>query len=195
MKYKIIVCALTLIIIFGGVIRFSCINKEMQIYASVEKKYNIGDEVPFENDIFFYGDERANGYSITVLDTSYISIDEFKDKYHISLDDTLLEFSDYVYMVRANFKNSNGNDDGRTGVNVNQLILQETSFITYPDKTAFMLLNDFDYLTFSLSPKKEREFIIPFGINKDYININNLINGDTRLVVTLYPNKKTICLN
>lgn len=195
MKYKIIACALTLVIIFGGVIRFSCINKEMQIYASVEKKYNIGDEVPFENDIFFYGDERANGYSITVLDTSYISIDEFKDKYHISLDDTLLEFSDYVYMVRANFKNSNGNDDGRTGVNVNQLILQETSFITYPDKTAFMLLNDFDYLTFSLSPKKEREFIIPFGINKDYININNLINGDTRLVVTLYPNKKTICLN
>lgn len=95
-------------------------------------------------------------------------------------------------MIRAKFKNNNTIVSEKTGININHLILQETSFISYPDKDTFMFLND---LGFSLSPKKEREFLIPFGINEDYINIDELINGDTKLVVTLYPNKKKINLN
>ena len=55
--------------------------------------------------------------------------------------------------------------------------------------------NEFDYAGFSLSPAQEREFIIPFGINEDYININRLNTGETRLVVSLYPNKKMINLH
>ena len=58
-----------------------------------------------------------------------------------------------------------------------------------------MLINEFDYAGFSLSPAQEREFIIPFGINEDYININRLNTGETRLVVSLYPNKKMINLH
>ncbi len=194
MKYKISAFIISLILILGGILRFSHINKEMQIYNSTKKIYNIGDEVPFEKDFFFNAGEIADGYSITVLDTSYFTINEFKEKYNIN-DDSLLEFSEYVYIIRVKFKNNNTNSSEKTGINISHLILQETSFISYPDMDTFMFLNDFDYFGFSLSSNKEREFIIPFGINEDYININELINGDTKLVVTLYPNKKMINLN
>lgn len=194
MKYKISAFIISLILILGGILRFSHINKEMQIYNSTKKIYNIGDEVPFEKDFFFNTGEIADGYSITVSDTSYFTINEFKEKYNINYD-SILEFSEYVYIIRVKFKNNNTNSSEKTGININHLILQETSFISYPDMDTFMFLNDFDYFGFSLSSNKEREFIIPFGINEDYININELINGDTKLVVTLYPNKKMINLN
>lgn len=78
MKYKILTFTLSLILILGGILRFSHINKEMQIYASMERSYSVGDEVPLERDFFFNANEIADGYSITVLDTSYLTVNEFK---------------------------------------------------------------------------------------------------------------------
>lgn len=194
MKYKLFAFTIALAIILGGTCRFFHINKKMQVYASTEKFYNIGDEVPLEKDFFFNIGESAEGYSITVLDTYYLPVDEFKKQYNIT-DNSFLEFSEYVYMIKANFKNNNSTTSENTGISINRLVLQESSFISYPDTKAFMLINEFDYAGFSLSPAQEREFIIPFGINEDYININRLNTGETRLVVSLYPNKKMINLH
>lgn len=194
MKYKLFAFTIALVIILGGTCRFFHINKKMQVYASAEKFYNIGDEVPLEKDFFFNIGESAEGYSITVLDTYYLSVDEFKKQYNIT-DNSFLEFSEYVYMIKANFKNNNSTTSENTGISINRLVLQESSFISYPDTKAFMLINEFDYAGFSLSPTQEREFIIPFGINEDYININRLNTNETRLVVSLYPNKKMINLH
>lgn len=194
MKYKLFAFTIAFVIILGGTCRFFHINKKMQVYASTEKFYNIGDEVPLEKDFFFNIEESAEGYSITVLDTYYLPVDEFKKQYNIT-DNSFLEFSEYVYMIKANFKNNNSTTSENTGISINRLVLQESSFISYPDTKAFMLINEFDYAGFSLSPAQEREFIIPFGINEDYININRLNTGETRLVVSLYPNKKMINLH
>lgn len=194
MKYKLFAFTIALAIILGGTCRFFHINKKMQVYASTEKFYNIGDEVPLEKDFFFNIGESAEGYSITVLDTYYLPVDEFKKQYNIT-DNSFLEFSEYVYMIKANFKNNNSTTSENTGISINRLVLQESSFISYPDTKAFMLINEFDYAGFSLSPAQEREFIIPFGINEDYININRLNTSETRLVVSLYPNKKMINLH
>lgn len=194
MKYKLFAFTIALVIILGGTCRFFHINKKMQVYASAEKFYNIGDEVPLEKDFFFNIGESAEGYSITVLDTYYLPVDEFKKQYNIT-DNSFLEFSEYVYMIKANFKNNNSTTSENTGISINRLVLQESSFISYPDTKAFMLINEFDYAGFSLSLAQEREFIIPFGINEDYININRLNTGETRLVVSLYPNKKMINLH
>ena len=53
MKYKLFAFTIALAIILGGTCRFFHINKKMQVYASTEKFYNIGDEVPLEKDFFF----------------------------------------------------------------------------------------------------------------------------------------------
>ena len=44
MKYKISAFIISLILILGGILRFSHINKEMQIYNSTKKIYNIRSE-------------------------------------------------------------------------------------------------------------------------------------------------------
>lgn len=165
MKYKILTFTLSLILILGGILRFSHINKEMQIYASTEKSYNVGDEVPFEKDFFFNASEIADGYSITVLDTSYLKVNEFKERYNIN-DDSFFEFFEYVFMIRAKFKNNNTIASEKTGINISHLILQETSFISYPDKDTFMFLNDLDYFGFSLSPKKKENFLFLLELMK-----------------------------
>lgn len=193
MKYKFFVFIFIIILISSGIIRYYYINKKTQDILT-EKTYNIGDEVPFENDFFFNINEIANGYSITVLDTYYLTTDDFKEKYNIK-DDSFLEFADYIYIIKANFYNNNNNNNEKSGISINHLILQESSFISYPDINAFMFLNEFNYTSFSLSPSQEREFLIPFGINEEFININQLINNETRLVVSLFPTKKMISLN
>lgn len=194
MKYRIlaIICLITFIL--GVFFRFFYVNKTMRKYDSKKKNYNIGDEVPFERDFFFSNSEMCDGYSITVLDTCYLTVDEFKKQYNVA-DESVLEFAEYVYMLKVNFKNNSDINSEKTGISMNRLILQETSFISYPDNNAFMLLNNLNHTGFSLPSKYEKEFLIPFGINDSYIDIDELIKGDTKLVITLYPNKKMINLN
>lgn len=196
MNHKGLIIFLVVIILSVCAIRISYINIETRKYSAVDKEYQIGEEIPYESDYFFNKIECSNGYSIMVLDSSCMCVRDFREKMNIK-DDSLFMSSDYVYLVRVKFKNNNSinNDYGeKTGINIRKMMLQNDAFISYPDSAAFMALNDFDYYAFSLSPGKEREFTIPFGINDDFIRIKKLIKNKTRLVISLYPNKKTVIL-
>ena len=60
-------------------IRIITINKN---FSSPENEYYyIGDSVPIENNFFDTSDEKMDGYSLTVLDTTLMSMDEFNEKY------------------------------------------------------------------------------------------------------------------
>lgn len=194
MKKKIIATVILILTVFGITLRIFYINKKNNEYTSNKRYYNIGEEVQFEKDFFFNSFEKSEGYSITVLDTSYLTVDDFKAKYSIN-DDSILDFADYIYMIKANFKNNSNDKETKEGVNIQQLLLQESSYISYPDNKSFEILNDFDSLAFSLDIGTEREFIIPFGIDEKYISLKELLNNDTNLVISLYPNKKIIALN
>ena len=194
MKNKVLIIVMAAVLIAVCVFRCYSINKELEVYATEELNYSVGEEIPFENDFFFNSGDNSNGYSVTVLDKNYMNTDEFKEKYG-SDDEDLLGFSDYVYLVRINVKNISNNKGEAKGVDISRFLLQESSFICYPDKEAFFLANDFDSPGFSLSPGKEREFIIPFGIISEYNDIERLENKDTKLVISLYPHKKMVSLN
>ena len=49
-------------------------------------------------------------------------------------------------------------------------------------------------MKFSLEKGTYYDLTIPFGINERFIDIDDLCNGETQLVVSLYPNKKVINL-
>lgn len=55
-----------------------------------------------------------------------------------------------------------------------QYILQETSYINYIDQEAYELINDFDSIQFSLRMNSEMEFILPFQIDSFFIDKNQL---------------------
>lgn len=155
-------------------------------------KYKIGDEAAIENDYFDNSSEKMNGYTVTVLGTEIIPMDEFKNRYNNYANETN---SEHMYLVNVRFKNINNQYGNNTGIDLGQYILQESSYINFIDREAYSLINDFDSIQFSLRMNSEMEFILPFHIDSFYIDKNRLKKGNPQLVISLYPHKKVIELN
>ena len=190
MKNKIFIISLLLFLAIIYTIRVIYLNSNT--LAPEEVKYKIGDEVAIENDFFDSSTEKMNGYSVTITDTNVLSIDEFKSEYGEFKNEGHAE---YIYLVKATFKNENNKFGEKAGINLGQYILQENSYINFIDREAYGLTNEIDSLMFSLRENSEMEFVIPFTINPMYINIEKLKSGEPTLVVSLYPHKKIIELN
>lgn len=186
MKSKTIGIFLILIIIMYTVrviyVNKHCIEPELI-------KYRIGEEVSIEDDYFDNSSEKMNGYTVTVLGTEVIPMDEFKKKYNNYVNET---FSEYMYLVNVRFKNINNQYGNNAGIDLGQYILQETSYINYIDQEAYELINDFDSIQFSLRMNSEMEFILPFQIDSFFIDKNQLKKGNPQLVISLYPHKKVV---
>lgn len=189
MKYKIIISIFSIIVIIVYGIRLYYVNTTT--YAPIIQRYEMDEEVFIENDFFYNSQEQMNGYSVTVLDTNLFTVNEFREQYNV-FDDSIFEFSDFVLLVRIKFRNVSNNLGEDAGINLSYYVLQETSYINYIERDAFRILNDFDYLSFSLRQNSEKEFVIPFGINTEYIDIEKFKDGTSELVISLYPHKKVI---
>jgi len=190
MKKKISFIIVLIILTIIYVIRLLYINNNT--LAPELTTYNIGEEVSIENDFFDNSSEKMNGYSLVVKDTNIISIDDFKSRYSTFKNEM---HADYICLVKVIFKNNDNEFGESAGINLEQYILQEKSYINFPDREAFQLINSIDSLMFSLRVDSEKELIIPFDINNNYIDVKKLKSGVPSLVVSLYPHKKIIKLN
>ena len=187
MKIKIFVTIISIILVISYITRLIYINNKT--FAPKIITYSIGEEVPIEDDFFDSSFEKMNGYSLTVTDTKIVSIDEFKSEYSEFKNQMNAE---YICLVKVTFRNNDNAFGEGAGINLEQYMIQEKSYINLPDKEAFRLINGFDSLMFSLRLNSEKELIIPFDINTDYIDIKKIKSGNTSLVVSLYPHKKVI---
>lgn len=190
MKRKIFFITISVILAAGYITRLIYINNNTLAPNIIT--YSMKEKVPIEDDFFDNSSEKMSGYSLIVTDTNIISIDEFKSKYSTFTNEMHAE---YIYLIKITFKN-NGNEFGENaGINLEQYMVQETSYINLPDREAFRLINGIDSLMFSLRLNSEKELIIPFDINTDYIDVKKLKSGNPLLVASLYPHKKVIELN
>jgi hypothetical protein len=160
-------------------------------YAPKKLSYKMQENVQIESDYFNNSSEKMNGYSITVLNTELVSVEEFKRKYS---NYTNRMNAEYVYLITACFKNENNQDGDAAGIDLAHYILQEKSYINFLDREAYALVNGFDTIKFSLRVNTEYEIIIPFHIDLDYINVKRLRTGSPKLILSLYPHKKMIDL-
>lgn len=160
----------------------------------VIQEYSVGDEVLMENDFFDSLDEAADGYSIKVTGKEILTREEFCQKYGAD-NDELDENSDYLYLINLNVRNINNSNGSKNGINLRHFIFQNRGYITYLDDTAYPYVNDFKDYSFCLKYNTDKDFVMPIGINADQLSISDLENGDSKLVVTLYPHKKSISLN
>ena len=190
MKHKSIVFFVTIMVMFY-IIRVSNLNDNT--YFPDETIYNIGEEVELNEDFFNTSTENSDGYTLKVIDSEIYSIDDFIVKYNVKNNN--IKCFDYVYVVKANFKNISNDKIGEAGINLSHYILQETSYITLMENDILSIVNNFDQNSFSLYLNSEKEIMIPFAISKKGIDIEHLINGKLQLVVSLYPNKKVIKLD
>lgn len=190
MKRRII----ALILLFGIITAFTMrvIYVNSHSLAPELISYKMNTKIEIEDDFFDNSSENMNGYSITILDTEIIPIDEFQKQYSDYNNDMNAE---YIYLVRVCFENENNNYGNSAGINLGQYILQEGSYINFIDREAYELINGFDSIKFSLRINSEMEMVIPFHVDSRYINVNKLKTGQPTLVVSLYPHKKVIILN
>lgn len=189
MKKKISFIILLIILITIYTIRLLYVNNNTLAPKLIT--YNIGEEVSIENDFFDNSSEKMNGYSLIVTDTNIISIDDFKSEYSMFKNDM---HADYICLVKVIFKNNDNEFGESAGINLEQYILQEKSYINFPDREAFQLINNINALMFSLRVNSEKELIIPFDINNNYMDVRKLKSNVGSLVVSLYPHKKIIKL-
>lgn len=192
MKRKRVAAVLTLIIILAYTVRVYYVNSTA--VAPIIQRYPMGADVAIEDDFFESSDEKMNGYTVTVLNTTLLTIDEFQEQYG-KVDEYTYDILDYMLLVCVKFRNESNTLGESAGINLAQYILQEGAYITYLERDVYSYVNDFDSLAFALRFDTEKEFIIPFGINTEYINIDRIENGTPELVISLYPHKKSIKLN
>ena len=184
------------VIVLISVILYICIvfNINKNSYQPEICTYQIGEEIMLNGDFFFNESDKANGYCIKALNTNIITKEEFINKYTVDNKD-LFEFSEHIYLVEVNFKNISAVDDGSTGIDLSNYMLQSEAFMEYINCEAFGYINEIDYPKFYLDKGTDCNFILPFGIDSEYISLNELSGDNTSLVISLFPCKNIIYLN
>ncbi len=178
-----------LVMIFG--IRVYFVNSKIRY--PINKYYKKGDEVAIENDFFDNDTENMEGYSINVKDTELLSMENFYNKYNIKNKEKFIN-SDYIFLVKVNFKNTNNKLGVNAGINLGQYMITNGAYLNYCDRDAYTYVNDFKSLTFSLREGTNKDFVIPFTINKMHISEEKFKKGSPQLIVSLYPTRKSILL-
>lgn len=161
---------------------------------SQNKYYKIGESVPIENDFFDMKDEMLNGYSLKVVNTTLMSMDEFFLQYG-EFENEYNKDENYVLLLKVIFANSDNNLGTSVGIDLGKYILQENDYINLVEQNFFKYINDFTSIKFALKEYSEKEFIVPFIINSNSVDIERIKNGCPTLVVSLFPNKKIIELS
>ena len=126
MKNKLIAIILLLVIIIIYIVRVVYINTHNLAPKNVS--YKIGDVVDLNNDYFDNSLEKMDGYSISVLNTDIISINDFMQKYNGYNNEMN---ADYMYLLNVEFRNIDNDYGTNAGIDLGQYILQESSYINF----------------------------------------------------------------
>lgn len=190
MKNRFTFLVISIIIIIAYIVRVVHINSD-NISPDIIT-YKLGDEVPIEDDYFNSSDEKMNGYTIKVLDTEIISMEKFQTEHSSFISDLQAE---NIFIVKVLVRNVDNTLESNAGINFGHYLIQEGSYINMLNRDAYPFVNKFNSLSFSLRCDSEMEFILPFNIDSQYIDVEKLKSGEPTLVVSLYPHKKVIELN
>lgn len=188
---KKVLVLLTVIIISVLSIKVYLLNKKA-IYP-ISQQYKKGETVAIENNFFNSSKENMNGYSVTVIGTDIVSVNSFCEKYNVKEKEELLRY-DYIYMVKVDFQNNDNSLGENAGINIGEYMITNGAFMNYYCSEAYPYLNDFDSPMFSLRPNSNKEFIIPFAIDEEFISLDKIKNGNSKLIVSLYPYQKELFL-
>ncbi len=191
MKNRIIkVTVLSLLVMIFG-IRVYSVNSKTRY--PINKYYENHEEVDIGNDFFDNNAENMEGYSINVKETELITIEEFYNRYDVENKEKFIN-SDYVFLVKVNFKNKDNKYGENAGIDLGQYMITNGAYMNYCDRNAYTYVNEFKSLTFSLKEGTDKDFVIPFTINKTHMPEEKFAKGEPQLIISLYPTRKAISL-
>lgn len=185
------------VLLLISVIRVYSINREAKV---PEKKYFPMNEcVEFGKDFYKSAEEMIDGYTIEVLDSEVLKMEDFCDKYQIEKRDSIEEKNCY-YLVRAKVTNHTNQTNGEHGVSIANLTLAGKNYIVIADLEMYTTLNTDmpDEIGFALAPGDSKEILIPYEIYPENITGNEeriveiMEENPPFLKITEYPTQKLI---
>lgn len=206
---KILIALLCTTLLVGISVRIWYVNKDIDLPPVL--KFEMGEEVAIERDIFLDDYENMDGYTVTVKNAEIVSYENFLEKYDYqeSEDDSLFEegdmaFPEMVYDLHLTIKNTNLTEEPneRKGINFLNYRLTGTDFLLQISDPLYMIANP-DLKTeifegFRLRPDSEMDFHLPFYFAPssilEKIQVEDILNDDVYLAVSLYPNQKQILI-
>lgn len=166
-------------------------------YSDVpEQIYALGEEVPYEKDLIYT--DSMEGYSLTVLSAKVKTTEEFLEEYgegELQIPES--EYTPKVYDLAVKIKNKNNQT---TGIQLWELKLQSNAaYGAYSSVYSEIANSEKGYtdIAIALRPGTEIQmhlvFILPEQTysKRAYADVEGL---NMKLVMTLYPTKKMICL-
>lgn len=189
---KIITIIIIVSLILTGSIRFYFVNKD--VGKSDVQIYKKGVTVPVEKDFFENSNEDMNGYTFRILDAFIMKPKDFFEKYNA--EDQLKEmdwFTDYLYVVKVVIANEGKYSSEKKGIALTMCTLKGTTYILSFNEMAFGVANpNIPGSSFSLNPKTNKEFILPFTVIKDYTSYTSLQKDPPKLQISLFPHEKLL---
>lgn len=189
MKKKFLSTFLFLLVITCYSIRVYDLNANAIKVETLD--FEMKENVKIENDFFYNSNEDMNGYLVCVNETELVDADELMRRYKINENDI---YSSQYILVNMSFKNEFNNNKS-SGINLNEYLFQQSSFVRCADRELFYQMNDFNSMLFKLPEKSNVDFVLPFGLDSEYIDINKIKKSDSYIVISLFPHKKEIKLN
>lgn len=206
---KILISLLCTALFVGIGFRIWYVNKDINLPPV--HTFEIGEEVVIERDIFLDEFENMDGYTVTVNNAEVITYEEFLEKhlYQESENNPLFEkndmsFPEMVYDLHLTIKNINTTDDPNehSGINFLNYHLIGTDFLLQISDQLYMISNpDLEVKIsegFRLHPGTEMDFHLPFYFAPssimERIQVEDILNDDVYLAVSLYPNQKQILI-
>lgn len=158
-----------------------------------KSSYSMNEKVLFEDDYFDSASTICNGYSVSVVSSEIMTVDELKKLYNLE-EDKEDDSNEFLHVITVEVYNDDNDAGEYAGVNFNSFILQNNAYITFLNEDLYTQLNTPDYTCFSLCKGTSMEYLIPFYIDQSHISIEKYKSGNAQLVVSLFPNKKVITL-
>lgn len=206
---KLLISLLSVSLFVGIGVRIWYVNKDIDLPPV--HTFEIGEEVPIEQNIFLDDFENMDGYTVTVNNAEIVSYDEFLAKYHYqeSDDSPLFEeddmnFPEMVYDLHLTIKNTNLTEDltEHKGINFLNYHLTGTDFLLQISEPLYMIANPNlkteIFEGFRLRSETEMDFHLPFYFAPssimERIQVEDILNDNVYLVVSLYPNQKQILI-
>lgn len=208
MKKLIIISLVLILSIFIG-IRIWQVNKDIDL--PTVHSFQMGEEVAIEQNIFLDSFENMDGYTVTVNDAEIISYDQFLIKYNYQEDKNNplfesndLNFPEMIYDLHLTIKNTNTSEkpNEHKGINFVNYQLIGTNFLLQISNPMYMIanpdLNGELFEGFQLRPASEMDFQLPFYFGPssiiDKIQVQDILDDDVYLVISLFPEQKQILI-
>lgn len=186
---------ISLCLICSFAIRVYFVNRDVS--KPPMKEYKKGEIVTFDEEYSVDNRKISKGYTIQILDSEILSVEDFREKYNLSEGDLegQYNFTNTYYVVKAKFTNVNNQEGEEQGISLLSLPLVGKNYMVVFNAIAYPHLNPTMPIGggFSLRPGTDMTVYLTYAIIAGNApDIGELRKDPPQLQIAEYPIRKML---